>query len=386
CTYSIMPANNHFASGGGSGTVNVTVTAGCNWTATSNSSWITIPPGAGGTGNGVVNYSVGVNAGAGRTGTVTIAGQTFTVTQDMPANYQGFHDGAGCGTISGWAWDANNPTTTVSVDIYDGVNLIATTPSGMYREDLLNVLGSPNHGFSFPTPAALLNGAVHSISVKITGTSITLAGGPKNIRCSGAPNLQGSHDGAGCNTICGWAWNANDPGNIVNVDIYADGSLIGTIAATQYRQDVADIYGQPYHEFNFPTPASLRDGKRHIITVKFGGTTANLTWNTPKAFTCSSTSPTYQGSQDPASCNTISGYAWDTSDDNNIVNVAIYVDGAFFVVVPAQQVSAGIGNGYHGFAFTVPASLKNGQQHSILVRFSGTNTGLTNSPRTITCP
>ncbi|HKV38887.1 MAG TPA: hypothetical protein VJX67_06715, partial [Blastocatellia bacterium] len=35
-------------------------------------------------------------------------------------NYQGFQDGAGCGTISGWAWDANNPNSTVSVDIFDG--------------------------------------------------------------------------------------------------------------------------------------------------------------------------------------------------------------------------------------------------------------------------
>jgi len=54
--------------------------------------------------------------------------------------------------------------------------------------------------------------------------------------------------------------------------------------------------------------------------------------------------------------------------------------------VPAQQVSPGIGNGYHGFAFAVPPNLKNGLQHSIQVKFSGTSTGLTNSPTTITCP
>jgi hypothetical protein len=317
---------------------------------------------------------------------MTIAGRTFTVVQGIPPQYQGFHDGAGCGTISGWAWDANNPAFAINVDIFDGNFFIATAPANMYREDLLNVLGSPNHGFSFPTPANLKDGAVHSITVKISGTNIVLGGGPKGLRCSGGTNLQGSHDGAGCHTISGWAWDANDPGNIVNVDIYADGALIGTIAATQYRQDLANIYGQPYHGFNFPTPASLRDGQRHIITVKFGGTNTNLTFNTPKAFTCTNTNPNYQGNHDPANCNTISGYAWDTNDDNNIVNVAIYVDGAFFVVIPAQQVSQGIGNGYHGFIFTIPASLKNGQQHSILARFSGTSTAMTNSPRTITCP
>src|SRR5437870_504283 len=73
--------------------------------------------------------------------------------------YQGRHDGAGCNTIQGWAWDANNPSSTVNVDIYDGNTLIATAPANMYREDLLNALGSPNHGFSFYTPTSLKNGA-----------------------------------------------------------------------------------------------------------------------------------------------------------------------------------------------------------------------------------
>src|SRR5262249_45724907 len=260
----------------------VSVTAPpCQWQAVSNAPWIRVFF-TSGNGNGFVSYSVDVNNGPQRTGTMTIAGRTFTVVQGIPPQYQGFHDGAGCGTISGWAWDANNPSFAINVDIFDGNFFIATAPANMYREDLLNVLGSPNHGFSFPTPANLKDGAVHSITVKISGTNIVLGGGPKGIRCSGGTNLQGSHDGAGCHTICGWAGHANDPGNVVNVDVYPDGFLIETIPATQYRQDLANIYGQPYHGFNFPTPASLRDGQRHIITVKFGGTNTNLTFNTPK--------------------------------------------------------------------------------------------------------
>ena len=66
---------------GGTGTVTVTAGAGCNWTANSNANWITVTSGASGTGNGAVAFSVGPNAGAARTGTVSIAGQTFTVTQ-----------------------------------------------------------------------------------------------------------------------------------------------------------------------------------------------------------------------------------------------------------------------------------------------------------------
>jgi hypothetical protein len=59
----------------------VTATIGCPWTATSNASWITITSGV--SGNGTVAYSVGPYGGPPkrRTGTMTIARQTFSVQQ-----------------------------------------------------------------------------------------------------------------------------------------------------------------------------------------------------------------------------------------------------------------------------------------------------------------
>jgi hypothetical protein len=82
CTFSISPTSASVAAGGGLGSVSVTATAGCSWTAVSNAAFITITAGASGTGNGTVSYSVAANtATTSRTGTLTIAGQTFTVTQ-----------------------------------------------------------------------------------------------------------------------------------------------------------------------------------------------------------------------------------------------------------------------------------------------------------------
>jgi hypothetical protein len=297
--------------------------------------------------------------------------------------FQGFQDGAGCNTIQGWAWDAKNPTGTVNVDIYDGTTFIGTTPANMYREDLLNALGSPNHGFSFLTPAALKNGALHTINVKLSGPNTLLSNSPKTIQCTLAANLIGRHDGQGCNAIEGWAWDSNDSTGTVNVDIYDGTTLLGSTAATFYRQDLADAFGSPYHGFIFHPPASLKDGQSHTISVKFGGTTTNLP-SSPRPFVCNGSAPNFQGNLDVADCNSISGYAWDANDDNTI-NVAIYVDGVFRVVIPAQQVYPGIGNGFHGFKFAVPANLKNGQPHSIQVKYSGTTTSLPNSPRSITC-
>ena len=82
CAFSISPSNQSFSASGGNGSVNVTTQSGCAWTATKTDTWITINSGSTGSGNGTVNYTVAPNTGTSqRTGTLTIAGQTFTVTQ-----------------------------------------------------------------------------------------------------------------------------------------------------------------------------------------------------------------------------------------------------------------------------------------------------------------
>jgi len=69
--------------GGNAGSGGVFLSASASWTATSNASWLTIAPGsASGSGNAFVNFSYTANAGpSAQTGTLTIAGLTFTVTQ-----------------------------------------------------------------------------------------------------------------------------------------------------------------------------------------------------------------------------------------------------------------------------------------------------------------
>ena len=82
CTYSLSPTSQHFPAAGGTGSVNVSTQSGCSWTAVSNVAWIHITSGSSGTGSGTVSYSVDANESPDpRTGTMTIAGQSFTVTQ-----------------------------------------------------------------------------------------------------------------------------------------------------------------------------------------------------------------------------------------------------------------------------------------------------------------
>src|SRR3954467_2136179 len=82
CTFTIAPPSSNLpAAVATTGTVTVTAGTGCSWTATSTATWITISAGASGSGNGSVSYGVTANTGPARTGTLTIGGQTFTVTQ-----------------------------------------------------------------------------------------------------------------------------------------------------------------------------------------------------------------------------------------------------------------------------------------------------------------
>ncbi|HEY6805513.1 MAG TPA: M36 family metallopeptidase [Pyrinomonadaceae bacterium] len=82
CTFSISPTSASYAAAGGTGSVTVTAGAGCNWTAVSNSAFITVTSGSSGSGSGTVGYSVAANtATTSRSGSITIAGITFNVTQ-----------------------------------------------------------------------------------------------------------------------------------------------------------------------------------------------------------------------------------------------------------------------------------------------------------------
>ncbi|MBI1766727.1 MAG: hypothetical protein HYR56_35420, partial [Acidobacteria bacterium] len=66
----------------GTGSVAVTTTSGCTWTATSNVNWLTITSGASGSGNGSVSFTIAANPStSARNGTLTIAGLTATVNQ-----------------------------------------------------------------------------------------------------------------------------------------------------------------------------------------------------------------------------------------------------------------------------------------------------------------
>ncbi|MBL8216283.1 MAG: pre-peptidase C-terminal domain-containing protein [Bryobacterales bacterium] len=83
CTFSLSSSAESFPSTGGATVVSVTASANtCAWTASTSASFVSITGGISGTGNGTVTFTVSANtAPTARSGTLTIAGRTFTVSQ-----------------------------------------------------------------------------------------------------------------------------------------------------------------------------------------------------------------------------------------------------------------------------------------------------------------
>jgi C1A family cysteine protease len=129
CSYSISPSSQSFAASSLTGTIAVTTTTGCSWSATSYDPWITITSGSTGNGSGTVAYSVSQNtAKSSRSGTVAVAGSTFTATQSGT----GTRVGAVPGDIDGDGkpdilWQ-NQVTGNVGVWAMNGTTALSYTP------------------------------------------------------------------------------------------------------------------------------------------------------------------------------------------------------------------------------------------------------------------
>ncbi|MCC6591121.1 MAG: beta-propeller fold lactonase family protein [Bryobacterales bacterium] len=81
CSYSLSQSSVSLAATGGSATITVTTNAGCPWSATEDSGWISFTGNPANSGSGSVGISVGPNVGPARSANITVAGRTYTVNQ-----------------------------------------------------------------------------------------------------------------------------------------------------------------------------------------------------------------------------------------------------------------------------------------------------------------
>jgi hypothetical protein len=130
-SYSLNPTSANVAASGGNGNIALTVSPStASWTAVSSVPWITITSAKSGTGSATVSYSVSANStSAARTGTLTIAGLTFTLNQagvasacsfqlslgPVTSTRQGFVGTVSVTTGSGCKWTAASEASWLTI-------------------------------------------------------------------------------------------------------------------------------------------------------------------------------------------------------------------------------------------------------------------------------
>src|SRR5208283_5471361 len=255
-------------------------------------------------------------------------------------SYQGYLNQATCTGIYGWAWDANNPTSTINVDIYDGTTFLTTVAANEYGADLLAAgIGNGYHDFSYVPN--FTDGKTHTINVYYSGTTTALTRSAMTTptTCSGSSvSYQGYLNGASCTGIWGWAWGPGNPGAAINVDIYDGSTKIATVAANEYGADLlAAGIGNGYHAFSYVP--NFTDGKTHTINVYYSGTTTALNGSPmTTATTCNDVST--QGYLDSATCTGIVGWAWEPGIPDSVISVDIYDGSTLLTTVAANAYRA----------------------------------------------
>jgi hypothetical protein len=175
CAYAVTPASLSFDAGRGAGAVTVTATSGCGWTSSvsSGASWITITSAGFGTGDGSVSFSVEPNNGtSSRTGTLTVSGRIFTVTQGAftlnsftlnPTSVKGGQPSTGTLNFTGTA-----PAGGAVVSLSSNNTAAATVPATVTVP-----AGVSSHTFSVTTQPVAANSSA-SITVKYGAVTWTI--------------------------------------------------------------------------------------------------------------------------------------------------------------------------------------------------------------------
>ncbi|MEK6406223.1 MAG: SBBP repeat-containing protein [Acidobacteriota bacterium] len=221
-TATLSPPNQFFSSGGGDSYVYVNW-SGCSWVSVSNASWITIMYSSNCC-NGYVNYTVAPNPSNSRTGTMTVAGQTFTVNQASGCTFSIDHASSNFASAGG--------TDTVAVTASN-----ASCNWAAFKSDAWITITSGSSGTGNGTVAfsvAINNGAARTGIMTIAGQTFTVnqASGCTFLidHTSKSFTSQGGTDTVAVSTSdasCAWTASRND--NWITISSGSIGSGNGTV-------------------------------------------------------------------------------------------------------------------------------------------------------------
>ncbi|GAB3925865.1 putative Ig domain-containing protein [Larkinella terrae] len=313
----------------------------------------------------------------------------------VSGNFDGYLYGADCETFRGWAWDANQKNTPISVQILDGTNVIATLTADEFRQDLMNAgKGDGRHAFRYFIDNSLKDNTKHTLSARVTGSSFVLKSGPKVIECAGTGtpptptnNPPQPPTVSGLTAQQGVAFSTTLPvftdpdGETLTYGLSPLPGGLGFNASTRV------LSGTPTVNGSFSMTYTATDPRNGV-----GTTTVSLTIQPPATQPPSSTTVTgdFEGYLDKVECGSIRGWVWDRNKPNTAMKIEFYANGVSIGTTEANIFrqdlkDANKGNGAHAYSFTTPANLKNNATHQISAKILNSSYILKGAPKTLTC-
>ncbi|GAB3927183.1 T9SS type A sorting domain-containing protein [Larkinella terrae] len=171
------------------------------------------------------------------------------------------------------------------------VSLTASTCSGTISWTGSN--GTSGTGTSISVPTSTTGTLVYQATCS-QGKCTSPVGSATVVVTS--PLVTGSFDGfingADCESFRGWAWDRNKPNTPVSIEILDGSTIVDTIPAGDFRQDLLDAgKGNGKHAFRWKIPESFKDyNTSHLLSARVTGSQFILK-DSPKALICVSTVP-----------------------------------------------------------------------------------------------
>ena len=192
CSYNISGPTAIFGNLGGQSAFTLTTGGACPWSASSDSSWLTVTSARSGVGNVSINYTVTPNTSGGqRTGVLNIAGQNFTIIEGTPllptlsitSSHTGsFYQGQQPATYSLVVSNAIGafPTTgtvTVTESVPTGLSFASMSGTGWICTGAsCTRIDSLNPGSSYPPIIATVN-VLPNAPISVTNAASVAGGG-----------------------------------------------------------------------------------------------------------------------------------------------------------------------------------------------------------------
>jgi SAM-dependent methyltransferase len=317
------------------------------------------------------------------------------------------------GIVSGWVWQPQMPDHRVRVQALVDGEAVAEGLADLERRSLVSAgIGDGRHGFEISLPERLARRGRHRLCVQPEGAVALAPATAFEVIVERAPALWrdvgfgvegfvvGRVEQVRDGVILGWVWDPDRSGG-VPVRVFLDGVDVGGCVADLPRHSPADADAcDGRYGFRFLLPARLADGGVHGFRVEAHGLAlgpaASFTTGAAReepGFTLespgvrehapastdgvqSSVEDGVLGRVEQASGGIVSGWAYRPGAPAWRVWVDVTTDGTQVCggvanLHRASLAAAGIGDGRHGFRFSVPPAAPGTGQQRLRVEAEG---------------